>query len=444
MIINEIYQEAETQLRLAEASNTCIVVSIELPLSCSPNTCRLGFEKLGDISKILVDKGIQYSGPNETFRVFLSDGEMSFNDNTALREFLEQVKLVAEEVLLSEHIVPEEIEIVNHLPVNPHEIADTDNIVRRNMRPLRFDSESFLADIQGEIIGQKPALTSLTNAINTHVRKRKSERPLSILLAGKSGVGKTKTAEELSDLLRKHTGNRWGYIRVDMNQLNAEHTVSRLIGAPPGYIGYGDPPLFKPLLQNKYQVILFDEMEKAHPKVMQMLMNAMANGRLEASFPMQTDTISFDFCQCIFIFTTNFPLSVEGNLSQTEVTQRCREQLCRSQINGTPMLQEIANRFTSIIIYRMLGEMEKVDILVLTIVRLGRQYWLEVKRISDELLQHLCDLMELNNGVRDLEYELEAYLGVAFANFSDLNAGTSIKLSGTLEDIQISLFNMSA
>jgi ATP-dependent Clp protease ATP-binding subunit ClpC len=170
------------------------------------------------------------------------------------------------------------------------EIVDTGSIAQRLRRPIRFESEGFLSDLKAEVIGQDEALAFLTGTINTHIRKRSPERPLNVLLAGKSGVGKTMTAEKLAPLLSKHTGTRWGYIRVDMNQLNAEHTTSRLIGAPPGYVGYGDTPLFEPLLRNKRQVILFDEMEKAHPKIMQMLMNAMASGRLESSASMQSQS----------------------------------------------------------------------------------------------------------------------------------------------------------
>lgn len=446
MRIQELYRDAESQLRLAEASNTCIVVTVFLPTSCSQESCRFGFEKQGSTSKVLVDKGIEYSGSNDTFRSFLADGEATFNDSVSLNGFLEQIRMVADErrpAERSEHETETEATDVSRqvAVLNLQEIADTGNIMQRLVRPIRFDAEGFLADLKAEVIGQDAALMSLTRAINTHVRKRKPERPLNVLLAGKSGVGKTKTAEELAQALSKHTGTRWGYIRVDMNQLNAEHTASRLIGAPPGYVGYGDTPLFEPLLHNKRQVILFDEMEKAHPKVMQMLMNAMANGRLEASSAMQCEAAVFDFQKCILVFTTNFPLRIDNGLSDQEVTRHCRQQLCRKQMPAAPMLQEIANRFTSIILYKPLGEKEKIDILVLTIVRLGRQYELEVKRIAEDLLQSLADLMELDNGVRDLEYHMETYLGSAFANFADLSAGTDVKLAGTPERVWIGLFS---
>jgi ATP-dependent Clp protease ATP-binding subunit ClpA len=174
---------------------------------------------------------------------------------------------------------------------------------------------------------------------------------------------------------------------------------------------------------------------------MQMLMNAMASGRLESSASMQSEAAVFDFKKCILVFTTNFPLRAESGLSGQETTRSCRAQLCRNQAQSTPMLQEIANRFTSIILYKPLGEREKVDISVLTIVRLGRQYGLEVRRISEGLLQSLADLLELDNGVRDIEYHVEACLGNAFANFADLGAGTDIKLSGALERVQIGLFS---
>jgi ATP-dependent Clp protease ATP-binding subunit ClpA len=450
MRIQELYRDAESRLRLAEASNSCIVVTVSLPTSCSQESCRFGFEKQGTTSKVFVDKGIRYSGSNDTFRSFLADGEATFNDSVSLHGFLERIRMVADERLDDEErpereATPASSEASHQAaPLNLREIAGAGDIAQRPVRPIRFDAEGFLADLKAEVIGQDAALTSLTRAINAQVRKRKPERPLNVLLAGKSGVGKTKTAEELAPILGRRTGTRWGYIRVDMNQLNAEHTVSRLIGAPPGYAGYGDAPLFEPLLHNQRQVILFDEMEKAHPKVMQMLMNAMANGRLEASSAMQSEAAVFDFQKCILVFTTNFPLRVDNGLSDQEVTRRCRQQLCRSRTSAAPMLREIANRFTSIILYSPLGEREKMDIFVLTIIRLGRQYGLEVRRISKDLLQGFADLVELDNGVRDLEYDMETYLGNAFANFADLGAGTDIKLSGAPESVQIDFFGRNA
>lgn len=426
IFIRELCDYAHEFLQKAQATGSCMITTVSLPQNCSPESCRFGFEKGGGISKLFIDKGIEYHGESELFRSFLEIGEISFHDDDSLNFFLEELRLIAsksQEILLKS--------------INIKDICDTDGIISKSISPVAFHYDLFLEDLKSEVIGQDDALERLVQSIQIQIKKRYPQKPLNILLAGKSGIGKTRTAELLAPLLTKHSGEKWGYIRVDMNQFNEAHTVSRLIGAPPGYVGYGDPPIFEPLLSNKKQVILFDEMEKAHPAVMKMLMNAMASGRLESSDSKRNE--EYNFRNCILIFTTNIPFRVEDGLQEHEITRKCREQLSYGLLQENSMLPEIANRFTKIILYQPLASSKKADILVLSVVKLASQYGLNLKKISPQMIQDLADTIDLDHGVRDVEYRIEEYLGLAFANFSDVQSQKDLILSGNLEHIQIDI-----
>ena len=164
-----------------------------------------------------------------------------------------------------------------------HGVVDSSQVSVPKSKGIRFDKEAFYVDITGKVIGQNQALRVLTELSAIHVGKTNPNRPLTVLLAGPTGTGKTLTAEQVTKLLAKYTGVDWRFIRIDMNQLTERTSVSRLLGADPNYVGYDDPPLFEPLLSNKYHVILLDEMEKGHPAVLKVLMNAMGNGSTSAT-----------------------------------------------------------------------------------------------------------------------------------------------------------------
>jgi len=323
---------------------------------------------------------------------------------------------------------------------NPlHGVVDASLVTVLKSRGISFDKEPFYIDITGKVIGQEQVLRVLTELLAIHVCKTSPNRPLTALLAGPTGTGKTLTAEQVAEQLTKYTGIEWGYIRIDMNQLTEKTSVSRLLGADPNYVGYDDPLLFEPLMKNKYQVILFDEMEKGHPAVLQVLMNAMGNGRLESNKPIEGQR-EFDFRHCVMLFTSNLPLSVENldDMTQSDITRACREQLTKPVKGRSAMPPEIAARFTEILLYRSLSDADKVEILGLTIMRTAEQYSLKVRSIDPAFLQDIVDKLTLNNGARDAVCEIERILGDPLAAFNNSHDGiTDIALSGTSDQVII-------
>lgn len=155
-------------------------------------------------------------------------------------------------------------------------------------------------ELQKRVIGQNQALTVISDAI----RRSRAEiadpnRPMgSFIFVGPTGVGKTETVKALADFL---FDNPQAIVRIDMSEYMEKHSVSRLIGAPPGYVGFEEGGQLTEAVRRKpYSVVLFDEIEKAHPDVFNLLLQVLDEGRLTDS---QGRTI--DFKNCIIVMTSN-------------------------------------------------------------------------------------------------------------------------------------------
>lgn len=137
--------------------------------------------------------------------------------------------------------------------------------------------------LHGKVIGQDPAVTAVSKAIRrARAGLKNPERPIgSFIFCGPTGVGKTELAKVLADFFFGSTDN---LVRVDMSEYMEKHTVSKLIGSPPGYVGYGDGGQLTEAVRRKpYSVILFDEIEKAHPDVFNIMLQMLDDGHLTDS-----------------------------------------------------------------------------------------------------------------------------------------------------------------
>merc|ERR1711897_64716 len=154
--------------------------------------------------------------------------------------------------------------------------------------------------IHERIIGQKHAVTAVSKAIRrARVGLRNPDRPIaSFIFAGPTGVGKTELTKALTDYM---FGNEDSMIRLDMSEYMEKHTVAKLIGSPPGYVGYNEGGQSTEAVRLKpYSVVLFDEVEKAHPDVFNLLLQILDDGRLSDSKGKVVD-----FTNTLIIMTTN-------------------------------------------------------------------------------------------------------------------------------------------
>jgi ATP-dependent Clp protease ATP-binding subunit ClpB len=232
--------------------------------------------------------------------------------------------------------------------------------------------------LRERVVGQDPALTIVANAIRrSRAGLSDPKRPIgSFIFLGPTGVGKTETARALAEFL---FDDEQAMIRIDMSEYMEKHAVARLIGAPPGYIGYDEGgQLTEAVRRRPYSVILFDEIEKAHPDVFNVLLQVMDDGRLTDS---KGRTV--DFKNTVLIMTSNLgaALLTSETLKTEHDIDMARESVMR--VLREHFRPEFLNRVDDMVIFRPLGHSQMNQILDLRVEELLKL--LEERQISLEL-----------------------------------------------------------
>jgi ATP-dependent Clp protease ATP-binding subunit ClpB len=232
--------------------------------------------------------------------------------------------------------------------------------------------------LRDRVVGQDPALTVVANAIRrSRAGLSDPKRPIgSFIFLGPTGVGKTETARALAEFL---FDDEQSMIRIDMSEYMEKHAVARLIGAPPGYVGYDEGgQLTEAVRRRPYSVILFDEIEKAHPDVFNVLLQVMDDGRLTDS---KGRTV--DFKNTVLIMTSNLGAALlTGEALKSEHDfDMARESVMR--VLREHFRPEFLNRVDDMVIFRPLGHAQMDQILDLRVTELQRL--LEDRQISLEL-----------------------------------------------------------
>ncbi|MDE5834922.1 MAG: AAA family ATPase, partial [Ruminococcus sp.] len=212
------------------------------------------------------------------------------------------------------------------------------------------------------VIGQDEAVTKVSEAIlRSRAGIQDPDRPIgSFLFLGPTGVGKTELAKALSEILFDDERN---IIRIDMSEYMEKFSVSRLIGAPPGYVGYDEGGQLTEAVRRKpYSVVLFDEIEKAHTDVFNILLQVLDDGRITDS---QGRTV--DFKNTIIILTSNLgsPYILDGIDENGEISEQARKNV--DALLKTKFRPEFLNRLDEIVFYKPLSKdniMNIVDLML--------------------------------------------------------------------------------
>jgi ATP-dependent Clp protease ATP-binding subunit ClpB len=262
--------------------------------------------------------------------------------------------------------------------------------------------------LRQRVVGQDAALERVANAIRrSRACLSDPKRPIgSFIFLGPTGVGKTELARALAEFL---FDDERAMLRIDMSEYMEKHSVARLIGAPPGYVGYEEGgQLTEQVRRRPYAVVLFDEIEKAHPDVFNVLLQIMDDGRL-------TDGKGrvVDFKNTIIIMTSNIGsslLQAEGLRSEQEFDQAAQQVLSLLHTHFKP---EFLNRVDDIIVFRPLGREQLVKIIELRLEDVRRL--LAERKISLELTDAAKDLLfaqgyDPNFGARPLKRSIQKLL----------------------------------
>ena len=266
--------------------------------------------------------------------------------------------------------------------------------------------------ISTKVIGQKEAITSVSNA----VRRSKAgiqdpNRPLgSFLFLGPTGVGKTELSKALASFL---FDDQNAMIRIDMSEYMEKHSVSRLIGAPPGYVGYDQGgSLTEAVRRRPYQVILFDEVEKAHPDVFNIFLQILDDGRLTDG---QGRVV--DFKNTIIILTSNLGSEfIQANKSD-KLDERTKEKVM--EVVKKSFRPEFVNRLDDIIVFDRLQKEEIKEIVKIQVNNLKNI--LKDKNltfsITDNAVEWLANKgFDQEYGARPLKRAIQKYIQNPIAN----------------------------
>jgi len=259
--------------------------------------------------------------------------------------------------------------------------------------------------LRHRVVGQDPALERVSNAIRrSRAGLSDPKRPIgSFIFLGPTGVGKTELARALAEFL---FDDERALIRIDMSEYMEKHSVSRLIGAPPGYVGYDEGgQLTEAVRRHPYSVVLFDEIEKAHPDVFNIMLQIMDDGRL-------TDGRGrvVDFKNTVLIMTSNLGSSylVAENLRTEEDFEQAAKHVMEAL--HAHFRPEFLNRVDDVIIFRPLGRDQLVKIIELQLENLRRL--LADRKISIKLTEAAKDQLfsqgyDPNFGARPLKRAIQ-------------------------------------
>ena len=217
--------------------------------------------------------------------------------------------------------------------------------------------------IRARVIGQEEAVVAVSNAVRrARAGLQDPNRPIgSFLFLGPTGVGKTELTKALAAFL---FDDEQAMVRIDMSEYMEKHAVARLIGAPPGYVGYEEGgSLTEAVRRRPYQVILFDEVEKAHPDVFNVLLQVLDDGRLTDG---QGRTV--DFRNTLIVLTSNLGSEILASLPEGVETNAVREQVMA--VVRQAFRPEFLNRLDEILLFRRLGRKEMAGIVEIQIERL--------------------------------------------------------------------------
>ncbi len=238
------------------------------------------------------------------------------------------------------------------------------------------------SELKKSVVGQESAIKAIARAIKRNkAGLSDATRPIgSFLFLGPTGVGKTQCAKTLAEFL---FDNAKSLVRIDMSEYMEKHAVSRLVGAPPGYVGYEEGGVLTEAIRAKpYSIVLFDEVEKAHPDVFNILLQVLDDGRL-------TDNkgVVVDFSNTIIILTSNIASDKILEIQDKEQKQNAVKEALKMYFKP-----EFLNRLDDVVIFNPLGMeqiTEIVDIMFQSLAKKAKEKGIDIT-LSNEAKEHIA------------------------------------------------------
>jgi ATP-dependent Clp protease ATP-binding subunit ClpB len=295
-------------------------------------------------------------------------GELQYGRIPALEKQLSDAQAASQGAMLREEVTDQDIAaVVSRWTGIP---------VERMMEGEREKLMQMESAIGSRVIGQADAVKAVSAAVRrARAGLQDPNRPLgSFLFLGPTGVGKTELTKALAGFLFDDDS---AMVRIDMSEFMEKHAVARLIGAPPGYVGYEEGGVLTEAVRRRpYQVVLFDEVEKAHGDVFNILLQVLDDGRLTDG---QGRTV--DFTNTLIILTSNLGSQFLASLGEDEPVEKAEPQVM--EVVRAHFRPEFLNRLDEIILFHRLGVAHMGPIVDIQVERLGRL--LEDRKITLDL-----------------------------------------------------------
>ncbi|MEP6892239.1 MAG: AAA family ATPase [Gaiellaceae bacterium] len=277
-----------------------------------------------------------------------------------------------------------------------------------------FSAESLAARLGEVVHGQPAALERVAHVVATQLAKRKPSRPGTVLLLGPTGSGKTSTIEALPDALAALGKPGTHVFRVDCNELSERIQLTRLLGAPPGYIGYDPENPLLDALAKPGCILLLDEVEKAHPNLIHdVVLNLLDTGRLTAP-----DGSTVEAAHAVIALTTNVAVDeLQQRLHRVPLEHRWAvQEICRNVLLEEEFPPELVGRIGAFAVYRDLDDESLKAAATGSVTSLAREYGMSPTDIDPILADVLLDIAGRSGlGARALHHAASELLGSAFA-----------------------------
>ncbi len=376
----------------------------QMPPETTPSQAAIGFEVLPGTGEalLLVDRGLVYRGEVEDVACWFRSGEKRFRSFANLREWVQETLYPA----FGSAEDPAEPEVSN-----------------QDCAPFLVDEEQLFQALSRKVRGQKETLRAMSRHVRRHAARRSPSRPAVMFAVGPTGVGKTRSAECLAASLQNSANEVAGYnfLRLDMNEYQEAYRVSQLLGSPQGYVGYGEgSQLIDALRLSARTVVLFDEIEKAHPAIFRALMSAMDSGRLSTPSGGEGQARAIDCRQAIFIFTSN--LDAEAILDELKENAgigccEIEDEVCRRRLQVAGIPAEIVGRIGRFLVFDSLSPEIRAEIVALGIAETAAEYGLALTHVDPEVVASILQkLKSVGFGVRPERFLIDNVLGDLFAD----------------------------
>ena len=341
----------------------------------------------------------------------------------SLREDIDKLKAKMELKELTVQDIAEVIENWTKIPVTKITEAETEKLLNLE------------ENLHNKIIGQNDAVEAVSRAIRRNRAGLKStKRPPSFIFVGPTGVGKTQLAKTLA---YEMFGDEDSIIRIDMSEYMESHSTSKLIGSPPGYVGYDDAgQLTEKVKRHPYSIILLDEIEKAHSDVFNILLQVLDDGKLTDS---QGNTVSFE--NTIIIMTSNSGSNMNTNALGFGNTSTINKEKIKSSLSET-FRPEFLNRVDEIIVFDSLNQEQLLQItdLMLDDTRKAlsdKNISLDINKKAKEFI--ISKGTDLKFGARPLRRAIQRYVEDEISDMilkSEVLNGQTIKVTVSNDNLK--------